>query len=299
MKKYTELELGRILEKHSLWLAGDHNGERANLSGADLREADFGGANLSRSDLSETSLHRANLSSANLSGANLRGCNLRGADLRLADLRGADLNETILREANLHLATLRGADLMEADLNGATLSGATLIETNLAWSSLRGADLFGANLNYAKLYGVDLYGAHLYLANLVGANLSGANLSGANFIADEDIKYPMNCPEKGSFIGFKKVSNNLIVELEITEDALRSSATGRKCRCSKAKVLSITNIDGTNSNTNYAVSLRDPAFVYTVGKTVEVPDFDTNRWNDCAPGIHFFISRQEAVDFNV
>ena len=50
MKKYTELELGRILEKHSLWLAGDHNGERANLSGADLREADFGGANLSRSD---------------------------------------------------------------------------------------------------------------------------------------------------------------------------------------------------------------------------------------------------------
>ena len=109
----------------------------------------------------------------------------------------------------------------------------------------------------------------------------------------------MNCPEKGSFIGFKKVSNNLIVELEITEDALRSSATGRKCRCSKAKVLSITNIDGTDSNANYAVSLRDPAFVYTVGKTVEVPDFDTNRWNECAPGIHFFISRQEAVDFNV
>ena len=66
---------------------------------------------------------------------------------------------------------------------------------------------------------------------------------------------------------------NRIVELEITEDALRSSATGRKCRCSKAKVLSITNIDGTNSN--------------------------TNRWNECAPGIHFFISRQEAVDFNV
>ena len=142
------------------------------------------------------------------------------------------------------------------------------------------------------------------MANLIGAdlsetNLSGANLSGANFIADEDIKYPMNCPEKGSFIGFKKVSNNLIVELEITEDALRSSATGRKCRCSKAKVLSITNIDGTDSNANCAVSLRDPAFVYTVGKTVEVPDFDINRWNECAPGIHFFISRQEAVDFKI
>ena len=37
MKKYTELELGIILEKHSLWLVGDPNGERANLSRADLR----------------------------------------------------------------------------------------------------------------------------------------------------------------------------------------------------------------------------------------------------------------------
>ena len=141
--------------------------------------------------------------------------------------------------------------------------------------------------------------ANLYLTNLSGANLSGANLNGANLNGDKDINYPINCPEKGSFIGFKKVSDNLIVELEITEDALRSSATGRKCRCSKAKVLSITNIDGTESNTNHAVSLRDPAFVYTVGKTVEVPDFDTNRWNECAPGIHFFISRQEAVDFKI
>ena len=249
MKKYTELELRGIIEKHYLWLAGDPNGERADLSGADLREADFGGANLSRSDLSGASLRRANLSGANLSEANLRGCNLRGADLRLADLRGADLI-------------------------GANLSGANLREANLYLANFNGANLSGANLN-------------------------GANLSGAKFITDEDIKYPMNCPEKGSFIGFKKVSNNLIVELEITEDALRSSATGRKCRCSKAKVLSITNIDGTDSNVNYAVSLRDHAFVYTVGKTVEVPDFDTNRWNECAPGIHFFISRQEAVDFNI
>ena len=104
---------------------------------------------------------------------------------------------------------------------------------------------------------------------------------------------------KGSFIGFKKVRNNLIVELEITEDALRSSATGRKYRCSKAKVLSITNIDGTDSDVDSARSLWDPDFVYTVGETIEVPNFDTNRWNECAPGIHFFITRQEAVDFNM
>ena len=207
MKKYTELELKNILEKHSLWLREDPNGERANLCRADLYGADLRRANLCRADLS--------------------GANLYGADLRWATLIGADLTR---------------ADLSKADL-------------------------------------------------------SGTNLRGANLHESKGVNYPMTCPEKGSFVGFKRVRNNLIVELEITEDALRSSATGRKCRCSKAKVLSITNIDGTESNTNSARSLWDPDFIYSVGETIEVPDFDTNRWNECAPGIHFFITRQEAVDF--
>ena len=63
MKKYTELELKDILEKHSLWLREDRNGERANLRGADL----FG-----------ANLYLTNLSGANLSGANLSGANLNG-----------------------------------------------------------------------------------------------------------------------------------------------------------------------------------------------------------------------------
>ena len=234
MKKYTDLELRGILEKHSLWLAGDPNGVRANLREADLSEANLYGANL----------REANLSEANLYGANLRKADLSWAYLCLIDLRKADLSE-----ANLYGANLRKADLSEA--------------------------------------------------NLYGANLRKADLSCAYLYASKGVDYPMNCPEKGSFIGFKKVRSNLIVELEITEDALRSSATRRKCRCSKAKVLSITNIDGTESDIDSARSLWDPAFVYTVGKTVEVSNFDTNRWNECAPGIHFFITRQEAVDFNM
>lgn len=67
---------------------------------------------------------------------------------------------------------------------------------------------------------------------------SEANLSGAK------LDWPLVCPEKGSFIGYKKCRDDLIVELEIPEDALRSSATTRKCRCSKANMLSITNLDG-------------------------------------------------------
>ena len=219
---------------------------------------------------------------ADLRGANLSGAILSGADLYGANLRGADL----------YGANLYGANLYGANLSGAILSGANLRGANLRGANLRGADLYGANL-----YGANLYGANLSGANLSGANLSGANLSGADLSGVKNHSLPITCPEEGSFIGFKKCENNLIVKLEIPEDALRSSATTRKCRCSKAKVLSITNLDGSITYACTASSNYDHTFTYKIGETVEVPNFDTNRWNECSAGIHFFITRQEAVEY--
>ena len=86
------------------------------------------------------------------------------------------------------------------------------------------------------------------------------------------------------------------MKLEIAEDALRSSATSRKCRASKAKVLSITDADG-NPAGDQVCSDHDKNFVYKVGEIVEVLDFDTNRWNECSSGIHHFITRAEAVKY--
>ena len=191
-------------------------------------------------------------------------------------------NESGGERANLSGTDLRGANLYAANLSGTDLRGANLYA----------ADLYAADLRGANLYATDLRGANLYAANLRGTDLSGANLRGA-----KNLNLPMACPEEGSFIGFKKCRNNFIVKLEILSDSLRCSATGRKCRCSKAKVISITNLDGTNANTNAVVSKQDPTFIYKVGETVEVKNFDTNRWNECSTGIHFFITRQEAVDY--
>ena len=157
---------------------------------------------------------------------------------------------------------------------------------------LSGADLYGADLSGAYLSGADLSGA-----DLRGADLSGADLSGADLYGAENLNYPIACPEEGEFIGFKKVSNNYIVKLKITEDAKRCSATGRKCRCSKALVLSITNIDGTDSGVTEAKSKYDNMFLYKVGETVEVKDFCDDRWKECSEGIHFFITRKEAEDY--
>ena len=225
---------------------------------------------------------------ANLYGAYLRGANLYGAYLRGANLYGADL-----RGANLY-----GADLCQADLCGADLREANLYGADLCQADLRGANLYGANLRGANLCGADLCQADLYEADLCGAYLCGAYLRGANLYKAENLNLPIACPEEGSFIGFKKCLNELIVKLEIPADALRCSATGRKCRCSKAKVLSITNADGSDANIDAVASKYDKNFIYKVGETVEVRNFNTDRWNECSAGIHFFITRQEAVEYN-
>ena len=164
-------------------------------------------------------------------------------------------------------------------------------------ADLRGADLSGANLRDANLHSADLSDAHLRDANLSDANLRDAkNIDKIAWNARTAF-YPLQCPETGSFIGYKKASG-YIIELEICADAKRSSATSRKCRCSKAKVLSITNLDGSESGLTEVRSDYSKEFVYRVGEIAEAPDFDENRWNECTAGIHFFITRGEAVKYS-
>ena len=189
------------------------------------------------------------------------------------------------------------ANLCEADLHNADFHGANLCGAKLSRADLRHADLRHADLCWAYLCGAKLYRADLRNADFHGANFRDADLSRADLRAAKNLNCPLTCPEKGSFIGFKKVRGDYIVELEILADALRSSATGRKCRCSKAKVISITNPDGSNAGVAYAVSGWDSEFIYSIGEIVEVKNFDTNRWDECTTGIHFFITRQEAIDY--
>ena len=221
--------------------------------------------------------------------ADLRDADLRGADLHNADLRGADLRGADLCTADLRNADLRGAYLRNADLRNADLRGADLRNAYLRGADLRNADLRNADLRNAYLRGADLRGADLRGANLCGANLCDADLRGVRgaYIA---------CPTDGSFIGWKKASG-YIVKLQIPEDARRSSAGGEKCRCDKAYVVEIQNADGTKADIETIHSNHDANFVYTVGATVEVSDFDDDRWSECAPGIHFFIDRRAAVEY--
>ena len=143
----------------------------------------------------------------------------------------------------------------------------------------------------------DCEGWETMKADLRSANLYGANLYGADLRSAKNVPFiPYACPDFGMFIGFKKAQDHIVV-LEIPEDAKRLSATGRKCRCDKAKVLEIQNLDGTKADINEVRSDYTAAFIYKVGETVCVDDFCEDRWEECSAGIHFFINRQEAVNY--
>lgn len=175
-----------------------------------------------------------------------------------------------------HTLWLQGMGGARADLRGA----------NLRVADLQEADLRGANLRWA-----DLLHANLLHANLREANLQGADLRGADL---RETYAVLQCPEQGSFTGFKKLRDNKIATLEILEDAKRSSATARKCRASAVRVIEIEDKDGEKCRNG--VSWHDENFIYEVGKILTVEDFDEDRWNECSTGIHFFITRQEAVE---
>ena len=297
--KLTQKEINKIIENHKHWLNKDVDGwdnMKANFSNQDLSYADLSDANLHGVDLGGANLIYANLSGTNLSHANLSGADLSGADLSDANLCDTNLSYANLSGTNLSHANLSNADLSDADINYANLSYANLNYANLSDVDFRGTDLRNANLSYADLSDANIHGAYLGSADFRSANLNNADLSDT-----KNMMYiPMACPEEGSFIGFKKAvyaGKNYIVKLEISADALRSSATSRKCRCNKAKVLEIQNVDGSKANIDVVHSTCDPSFQYKTGQIVEEPKYDNNRFNECSKGIHFFINRQEAVNY--
>ena len=181
-----------------------------------------------------------------------------------------------------------------------------IVEQHQHWinEDVEGWEDMRADLSGAVLRGADLRGANLSEADLRGADLSGANLSEAKNLYsvtynEQTSFFALQCPETGAFIAWKKAlvagqGGACIVELQVPSDAKRSSATSRKCRVSKAKVLSIKSIDG-KEDFEKAIAQYDNSFVYEVGQFVEPKNgFGEDRWAECDAGIHCFITRREA-----
>ena len=253
-------ELDKILENHRHYLNRDIDGWVKMR--ADLRNADLGGVNLS--------------------GADLREANLRGADLNQANLNDANLEGAIMERANLEHANLHYANLKDVNLSDAFLRRASL-----QYADLRRADLLGTNLLRAELYCTDLRGANMERTNFEYSNLHCAEL-------DEKERFRNGVILTESIIGWKKCISDSrkpsIVKLEIPKWSVVFCINGKKCRTNRAKVLSLS--DG-----NLAFSVFNNGFTYEVGKEIVIDDFDMAYNVECASGIHFFKTREEAENY--
>ena len=158
------------------------------------------------------------------------------------------------------------------------------------WEDMR-ANLRYTNLRYTNLSYADLNGANLSDANLINANLSYANLSGADLSGAKGalIEFRKGKTLTEDIIGYKKCRDDVIIKLLIPRGAIVFSINGSKCRTNKAKVLEIEGADRAISNYKY--------MSYYAGDEFTVYDFNCEYNVECAPGIHFFMTKEEAVRY--
>ncbi|MBP5478705.1 MAG: pentapeptide repeat-containing protein [Bacteroidaceae bacterium] len=214
----------------------------------------------------------------------------------LKDRKICDGDVIELKCMNLRRMFFTDYDLQNVSFAASDLEGASFRRCILKFS-----DFKDANLHNVSFIGCDLRSAQFKRAELEGVSFRGCWLDDADFAEAKHVPYlPMVCPETGEFEAWKKCFTKayepVIVRLLIPADAKRSSSTGRKCRASKAKVLDITDYDGKRVRNAY--SAHDPHFEYVKGRVVSPRwEFDENRWEECANGIHFFMTRKEAEDY--
>lgn len=140
--------------------------------------------------------------------------------------------------------------------------------------------------------------SNFYMSQIVNLKINNCRMRNNSYLE-------MECPEEGSFIGYKKLvdfyNNEYICKLLIPEDAKRSSATSKKCRCSYAKVLEIKNIKNGEMVSSVLHNVRIFSeykhINYKVGDFVFPDEWDENRFNECSHGIHFFMNKKYALDY--
>lgn len=280
--KMSQKELDNIITKHEKWLSGDPDGERAVLSGY--------------------MFDRLDLSSRNLRHSRIIHCYFRMCDITKSSLQDSDLTESAFKFCDLSYAKMGMCSMYKIVAKVSDFNHCELDKSDMSFGIFAGCSLVDSSIRNCNLSHTGFFDCSINLCDFGHSDMSGCKFQSCdivNICVSDVVNFPhipMTCPEKGSFTAWKK-AGDYIVKLQIPEDARRSSATGRKCRCDKALVVAIEDIYSTQSDVKEVTSDYDKKFVYRVGETVTEPAFYDNRFRECASGIHFFMTRQEAVEY--
>ena len=205
----------------------------------------------------------------------MRTKKLEGMDFSRVDFSNSDFKNVNFRSCKFDNAKLQHTKFENCDLSGSSFAYADLFSADL-----RACDLSGSNFD-----GTDFFAALLWEAKL------------DNLLVTDRTKFFRNyCPEEGYIFGYKKCFNERMVQLLIPKDAKRYSSTTNACRCDKARVVAITDVNKKESYKE-AMSFVDPNFIYRLGEMVYADSYNEDRWHDSSHGIHFWMTFEEALGY--
>jgi len=215
------------------------------------------------------------------------------SDVNFGYIHGSyDIAGLILNRINYYSIMINDTTIMDSRLNNiARFKGPEFKNSFL-----------NCNIIYSHISNVNMRSSYFYKCDISRNYISEIYSDNSTSFKGE-IVIPSLCPKEGSFIGYKKVKTTTgvhsIAVLEIPEDALRISCGNYKCRCSKARVLRFESLDGRELKDTVAINLYtcNRRIVYKKGEMVYPDRFDENRFNTCSNGIHFFMSRDKAVEY--
>lgn len=188
--------------------------------------------------------------------------------------------------------------------------------SSLCFRRFKDCSFIGANFTACNLAGARFNNCDFTRASFNAANFADASFTNSCIFSEDIENYvPPIVPDEGDIVGWKKallvnnqyasddsttIIDECIVKLLIPSGTRRSSAFGRKCRAEYAEVLELQTLDGEPldiPNYEEVVSMFDNSFIYKVGEPVKPCFYDKDRYHECSYGIHFFITRKEAVEY--
>ena len=290
------------------------------------------GVQIDKSNIANCSFDSTNLSKAHI-GSETRLCdsrfhysNLRGVVMANIEINTCNFKNSNLAHAEFFLTKVENSDFSNINSTSLFVGKSKFFKCNFSEANLSYANLQGAlSLEFCDVDSKDF--PMFEHCGMIETNFSNAKIPTDKifkecYFGHKSLGIRTACPEEGAFIAWKKAelhpkSSKLkcfsqfslpcLVKLLIPEDALRSSSTTFKCRASKAKVLDVEILEDSpnfkalteppNIDDYVIRSTYDRSYTYNIGDILEVDNFDHNRWHECAPGIHFFLDKENARNY--
>ena len=282
------------------------------LSGADLRYFTFSNVNFENAFLKETFFTGSTFRFVNFKNADLRrskfincdfhNCSFDNAFMYNCDLSKSIAENTSFKSAIIEYAILKGVNFrcnvfLETSFEGSILEYSELKYSAFRFVNLKDCSLKRSDMTASNFMNTDFARAFMKDAILVNCNFySNYNL---DKIVGKNNNYIEGKVLTDNIIGYKKCMDYTIVTLEIPRGAIVFSIDGTKCRTNKAKVIAIDGADRAYSkHSTYSEHNRTYGHMsYYVGDEITVYNFDCKYNEECSRGIHFFLTREEAEDY--